>query len=144
MGYSYQGPMENTAKAKSTRLQVSAKKTTETCNAIKGKKLNKALNYLERVKNHEEHIPFKKHNKHMPHRKNGQPGGYPEKPIKKVEETIQNALANAEYEGLNKNNLKIVHAVAYKSGSIQRRPKKLRRKSTALTTIEIVLKEEND
>lgn len=144
MGFSYQGPMENTAKAKAVNKKVSAKKTTETCNAVKGMKANKALEYLEEVKNKEKSIPYKKHNKQMPHRKKGQPGGYPEKSAKMVEETIKSAMGNANYKGLDTENIEIVHSSAYKSGSIPRIPKKLLRKSKTLTTIEIVLKEKSD
>lgn len=142
MSYSYQGPTENTAKAKANRVKVSPKKTMETCNAVKGKTVEKALEYLKRVEEKKDSIPYKKHNKKVAHRKQGQSGGYPMKSIEKVREVIESAAKNAEYQGLNTNNLKIVHAAAYKSGKVPTRPKKLNRKSISYTTIEIVIKGE--
>lgn len=133
--------MEKAAKARSRMVRASPKKTMETCNAVKGMKVDKALSYLEDVLAKRDIVPFKKRNKKMPHRKGGQPGGYPEKSIEKVKGVIQSAVSNAEYQGLDTNNLKIVHATAHRSGSIPGQPKKLRAKSKSLSTIEIVVKE---
>lgn len=141
MNYSYQGPMEDTAKARTTREKVSPKKTMETCRAIRGKNANKALKYLERVKQGKEIVRYTKHNKQMPHAKGGKPGGYPKKPAEKVSQVLKNALKNAEHAGLNEEKMKIVHSAAYKSGEIPRYAKKRPRKTTQLATIEIVLKQ---
>lgn len=132
--------MEKAAKAKANKVRLSPKKTMETCNALKNMKVEEALEYLERVKEEKEAVPYKSRGKQVPHQKNGQSGGFPEKPAKKVQEIIESALKNAEYQGINTENLKVVHASAYKSGSRARPAKKLNSKSMSLTTIEIVLK----
>lgn len=141
MKYSYQGPLENTAKAKTARERVSPKKTMETCRAIRGMNAKKALKYLEGVKQGKEVVPYTKHKKQMPHAKGGKPGGYPKKPAEKIEQVLKNALKNAEHAGLDEEKMKIVHSAAYKSGEIPRYAKKRPRKTTQLATIEVVLKQ---
>ncbi len=143
MTYSYQGPMENTAKAKKRREAVSPKKTMETCRAVKDMKAEKAIEYLDKVIKGEKHVPYTVHKKKTPHQKKGTPGGYPEKSARKVKETIQSALKNAEQEGLNTENMKIVHSAAKKTGSVRKPRGKLRSKSTNYTDIEIILKQKN-
>jgi len=143
MKYSYQGTRENIAKAKKTSEAVSPKKTMETCRAIRGMKVDKAIKYLEEVIEGEKHVPYTKHRKKMPHQKKGSPGGYPKKSAEKVKETIKSALNNAENQGLDTENMKIVHSAAHKTISIRKPPGKLRNKSTKLTNIEIILKQNN-
>ncbi len=133
--------MENTAKAKKRRETVSPKKTIETCRAVKEMKAKKAIEYLEKVIKKEEYIPYKRYNKKTPHRKKGTPGGYPKKSAEKVKETIQNALNNAENQGLETENMKIVHSAAKKSGSVRKPRRNQRARSTNLTDIEIVIKQ---
>ncbi len=141
MSYSYQGPLEETAKAKAIREQVSPKKTMETCRAVRGMNAQKAIKYLENVKAKKQAVTYGKHKKQMPHAKGGRPGGYPVKSAEKVKKLIESALKNAEDEGLETNKMKIVHSAAYKSGERPRYAKKRPRKSTKLTTIEIILKQ---
>jgi len=135
--------MENTAKAKKRREAVSPKKTMETCRAIKEMKAEKAIEYLDKVIRGEEHVPYTTHKKKSPHQKNGTPGGYPKKSAEKVKETIQNALNNAEQEGLDTENMKVIHSAAKKTGSVRKPRGKLNAKSTNYTDIEIILKQKN-
>ena len=125
MKYSYQGDEKKTAKAYGKEINVSWKNSNEVCYAVKGMKTDKALNYLERVQNKEDFIPFRRYNKQIPHRSKGTPGRYPVKASKFVSNIIKDAVANAENKGLNTENLKIIHSTAYKSVELDRiKPKR--------------------
>ncbi|CAG8561499.1 17918_t:CDS:2, partial [Racocetra fulgida] len=50
------------AKTRGSYLRVHFKNTRETAMAISGKKLNKAIKYLEDVKEHKQAVPFRRFN----------------------------------------------------------------------------------
>ena len=143
MPYSYQGTDKKIAKAYGKDLNVSWKHCNEVCRAIKGKNINKALAYLEKVLKKEDFIPFKRYNTGVPHRSGGQPGRYIPKSVKIIKALLENAKANAEFKDLNSDNLKIEHATASKSSTLERtKPKgRMKKQNIELTNIEIVVKE---
>jgi large subunit ribosomal protein L22 len=113
------GKSTKTAKAVTTNAPVSLKYSTELANLIKGKYVNKVLELLERVENEEEHLPLRKYNKKVAHRKgeakNGvKAGRYPKKVVKAWSELIESAKNNADFKGLDTENLVIIHAFASK------------------------------
>lgn len=122
--YSYQGDTKKIAKAYGKELNVSWKGCNEVCYAIKGKFVDKALAYLDRVQKKEDFIPYRRYKRHKAHRKGGIPGGYPIKAARVVSDILKNAKANAEQKGLNTERLKIIHATAFKALTLERtRPK---------------------
>ena len=142
--YSYQGSTEKIGKAQIKRANISFKHSNETCAAIKGKKVDTALKFLERVINQEEAIPYKRYTTGVGHRKNGIIGRYPKKAAKIIKKVLENAKANAEFNGLDTDKLVIKHASAYRTHRIQRRRPKGGGASPALhhidwTAIEIVV-----
>ncbi len=143
MKYSYQGDITKTASAMVKQVDISRKLARETCNAINGMKLEKAIDYLEKVIAKEAHVPLKRYNKKQGHRKGGQPGKYPEKTCKNVIKLLKNLKNNAEQKGLEPEKMKIVHASAYKALEIPRvRPRgKAKSSNIELVTIELVAKE---
>lgn len=106
-----------TAKALGRSLKISPKHAVEICNKIRGMKLEKAQAYLEDVMEMKTAVPFKKHNKKVGHRRGigGWPTGrYPVKAAKQILDILKNAEANAEYKGLDTENLKIMHISSHK------------------------------
>ena len=106
-----------TAKALGRSLKISPKHAVEICNKIRGMKVEKAEAYLEDVMEMKTAVPFKKHNKKVGHRRGigGWPTGrYPVKAAKQILDIIKNAEANAEYKGLDTENLKIIHISSHK------------------------------
>ena len=86
-GYSITGLDKDKSAIASVRdAQSTPKKAREVCHAIKGKNLQKAKDYLERVLAFKEPIPFKRHKGHQAHRKGKGfgPGRYPVKSVKVV------------------------------------------------------------
>ncbi len=137
-----------TAKALGRALKISPKHAVEICNKIRGMKVENAKNYLEDVIEMKKAVPFKKHNKKVGHRRGlgGWPTGrYPVKAATQILDVIQNAEANAEYKGLDTENLKIMHISSHKGYVIRGwTPRAFGRASpfnTPTTHIQIVLGE---
>lgn len=116
--YAFKDDNKNkTAKSMGRSLQISPKHAVEICNKIRGMKVENAKNYLEDVIEMKKAVPFKRHNKKVGHRRglNGWPTGrYPVKAATQILDVIKNAEANAEYKGLDTENLKIMHISSHR------------------------------
>lgn len=141
--YSYQGKDEEVARACAKDLNVSWKHCNEVCYAIRGKKVDNAIKYLNEVLERKAFIPMRRYNKGVPHRTGGKPGRYLDKSVKIVTKLLENAKANAEHKGYDGEKLKIIHSTAYKAATIPRIKPKGRSKKHCidLADIEIVVKE---
>ena len=137
-----------TAKALGRSLKISPKHAVEICNRIRGMKVEKAEAYLEDVIEMKTAVPFKRHNKKVGHRRGigGWPTGrYPVKAAKQILDILKNAEANAEYKGLDTENLKIMHISSHRGYVIRGwTPRAFGRASpfnTPTTHIQVVLGE---
>ena len=137
-----------TAKALGRSLKISPKHAVEICNKIRGMKIEKAEAYLEDVIEMKTAVPFKRHNKKVGHRRGigGWPTGrYPVKAAKQILDILKNAEANAEYKGLDTENLKIMHISSHRGYVIRGwTPRAFGRASpfnTPTTHVQIVLGE---
>jgi large subunit ribosomal protein L22 len=106
------------AKARISNANVSLKYSTEICNQLKGLNVGAAINWMNRIINHEEYLPLKMYNKKVAHRKgdakNGvKSGRYPQKTLKEFVHLLESVKSNADFKGLN-DNLFIAHAFASK------------------------------
>lgn len=121
--YAYQDEYDGkTAKAAGRALKISPKHSVEICNAIRGMYVDEAKEFLEDVIEMRQPVPFKRHNKKVGHNKTlkGWPTGrYPVKASTKILEVLVNAEANAEYKGLDTDNLRIVHASSHRGNVIK-------------------------
>jgi large subunit ribosomal protein L22 len=137
-----------TAKAIGRSLKISPKNALEICNCLRGMELEDAKNFLENVVEIKVPVPFKQHNKKLGHRRGlkGWPSGrFPVKAAKQILNVLNNAEANAEYKGLDTENLKIMHISSHR-GYVLRgyTPRAFGRASpfnTQTTHIQIVLGE---
>ena len=137
-----------TAKAVGRSLKISPKHAVEICRELRGKKLETAKIYLEDVIQMDKAVPFKRHNKKVGHRRGlkGWPSGrYPVKAATQILKVLENAEANAEYKGLESENLKIMHISSHR-GFVMRgwTPRAFGRASpfnTPTTHVQIVLGE---
>jgi large subunit ribosomal protein L22 len=147
--YAYNGEDESkTARAMGRTLKISPKHSVEICRAIRGMDVERAKNYLTGVIDKKQGVPFKKHNKKVGHRKGlkGWPSGrYPTKAAKEILGILKNAEANAEYKGMDNENLKIIHISSHKGfvikGVIPRAFGRVTPFNTPTTHIQIVLGE---
>lgn len=139
---------EKTAKSSGRELRVSHKHAREVCRTIKGMKLDQAKDYLNQVILKKKPVPFRRFNKKVGHRhglEKAFSGRYPVKAASEILRVLEGAEANAEYKGLDMENLRIIHASAYPGMKIKRFiPRAFGRSSpryNTLTHVELVLEE---
>ncbi len=138
-----------TAKAMSYELNVSPKHCYEILREIRGKKVSVVKTFLLNVIDMKESVPFKRYNRnvgHKRHQSGWDAGRYPIKACGEILKLIKHAEANAEYKGLDTENMRIVHA-ASKRGRITHgmMPRAMGRATPwniETVTVEIVLGEE--
>lgn len=82
-------------------------------------KIDDAKQLLEDVIALKRPIPFKTHLTSVSHRKGIGPGAYPQKASKYILEVLKNAENNAEYKGLDTENMIITHASAYQGRKVK-------------------------
>jgi large subunit ribosomal protein L22 len=117
-GYTFaEKPNQSVARARGIELPISPKKTYEVLNAIRGLPLEKARDVLEGAVELTRAIPFRRYNQETAHKRGIGPGRFPKKVAKNLLQVLQNAEANAEYEGLDTDRL-IVHVAASSRGRI--------------------------
>jgi large subunit ribosomal protein L22 len=144
--YSVQVDPETTSKTIGHELHISPRHAREICRAIKGMRTEQAMKYLINVALLRQAVPFKRHNDSMGHRKGPMAAGrYPQKAAKEFIKLLINAESNAEYKGIEPENMRITH-IATKQGRVIRgfRPRARGRsspKNTETVNIEIVLEE---
>ena len=139
---------EKSAKASGRELRVSHKHAREVCKTKKGMKLYQAKDYLQQVILKKKAVPFRRFNKKVGHRHGFEKafsGRYPVKAAKEILRVLEGAEANAEYKGLDIENLRIIHASAHQGMKIKRFiPRAFGRSSprfNTLTHVELVLEE---
>jgi large subunit ribosomal protein L22 len=147
MKYAYEGK-EKTAKAAGRSFKISPKHAVEICREIRGMYLDDAKEYLEDVIQMKQVVPFKRHNKKVGHRhglKGWPTGRYPKKAANRILEVLDNAEANAEYKGIDTENLKIIHISSHRGfiikGYIPRAFGRATPFNTPTTHIQVVLGE---
>lgn len=116
-GYSFQefDPAIH-VRASGRELNISPKAAREICYTIKGMKLTKAIEYLEKVVKMELPVPYRRYKKKVGHRKEfeGFPSGsYPVKAASAIISVLRNLQNNVEFKGLDPEKVVIIHAAAY-------------------------------
>jgi large subunit ribosomal protein L22 len=95
----------NSAKAVGVSMSVSTKMAIEICAFIKGMDVNKAIKVLEEIAEQKKPLPVKRFNKDIGHRTGVGPGRYPKNAALAIIKVLKNAQSNAQYKGLNSENL---------------------------------------
>ena len=141
-------PAGRSSRAMGMELHISPKHAREICRTLKGMKANLARAYLEDVIALKRSIPFKRYRRNVAHRHDlvgWDAGRYPEKAARAVLVVLDNALANAEYKGMESEKMRIYHAGTKKGRTIQGwMPRAMGRatpKNTETVSVEMVLTE---
>ncbi|MBN1940605.1 MAG: 50S ribosomal protein L22 [Candidatus Diapherotrites archaeon] len=108
---------KNIAKAFATNQRISLKYSTELCREVKGQRIDKAEKYLQRIIEKKDFLPLRKYNKKVPHRRgegksNVKSGRYPKNVCKAFISLLNSVKANADFKGLDTDNLLIINAFA--------------------------------
>ncbi|MBD3312090.1 50S ribosomal protein L22 [archaeon] len=135
------------AEATGKNLSISHKHAREVFKFIKGMKVDKAVNQLNRVISHKIAVPFKSFNKKIGHRPGIGPGRYPEKASKAIINTIKSAKNNALNKGLQEEKLVVKEGVVMMDISKRRRVRTRKGSYTGSmksTSIKVVLAEKEE
>jgi large subunit ribosomal protein L22 len=121
LGYSSKTDPEMTAKAIGRELHISPKASVEICREIRGMMVEDAAQYLEDVKLLKRPVRYRRYIKQIGHRKGEKfgPGRYPIKAADAILDVIRNAQHNAEYKGLDSENMKITHISTHRGMTTQ-------------------------
>ena len=104
--------MEHEALVKGNGLNISTKMSIMICEEIRGKKVQHAKKILEDAISMKKPIAFRRFHKHLSHKTGMGPARYPVSASKQILNLLRTLESNAENKGLNKDKLKITHAVA--------------------------------
>ncbi|BDB97653.1 50S ribosomal protein L22 [Saccharolobus caldissimus] len=139
------------AKAVVRDVPVSIKDLYNVCKAIRGMYLHDAKNFLNRVLEEKEALPYWRYYKGASHKSNISPkwkikaGRYPKKAIRYVLKLLENAEANASNKGLDSDKLIIKHIAAHKGFTLKRYMPRAFGRATAkyrrTSNIEVILEE---
>ena len=140
---------DRTAVATGRNLRISPKHAREICRELKGKYLETAQEYLERVIEQEKSVPFKRYRKKVPHRSDLQKwptGRYPQKAAKEILRILENVEQNSSFKGLEISRLRITHMIAQRGRKIRGFTPRAHGRSSpsykTLTHVEVVVTEE--
>ncbi len=112
-GYSIAIDPEKTARAIGRDLPISRKKSVELCRELRGMKLQDAKNYLQDIIKLKRAVPFRRYTSGAGHKRGIGPGRYPVKAAKYILELLESAEANADYLGMDTDELVIKHIAAH-------------------------------
>lgn len=125
--YSYKVRDETkTAKAVIRDVDVSVKDMRELVKVLKGMRLDKAIDFLKRVIELKEPVPFKRYKGKIAHKRGlsdkwkWPSGRYPVKAARHVLKLLENVKNNAENKGLDLDRLVIKHIAAHKGITLKR------------------------
>ncbi len=114
------------AKAVAREIPVSPKKVVNLARVLKGMNLQEAKEYLERVIEKKEAVPYWRYHGKIAHKRGlgekwGVPAGkYPVKAAKYLLKLLKNLEANAENKDLDTDRLRIIHIAVHKGATLKR------------------------
>ncbi len=106
-GYTQQADPDTTARAIGKEAPISPKDSREICRMLRRKKVEDAVKILEEIIALKRPVPFRRYNSGVPHKPGVGPGRYPEKSAKAILDVLESARHNAEYKGLDADNMRI-------------------------------------
>ena len=146
-GFSFPYDPEIHAAARGTGLNISPKAAREVCKALKGMDLEKAKNYLGRVIEMDQAVPFKRHDGKVGHRrgKGMSTGRYPVKTATAILKVIESAGNNGEAIHIDIEDWRIVHIATSRGTTFEARFPRARGRATPKkresANVEVVLEE---
>ena len=145
MGYTQETDAEKTSRALGKEMSVSPKHCREVCKMLTGMKVEDAKKYLEEVIELKRAVPYTRFKMYLNPKPKIGPGRYPKNAAKAILRVLQSAQSNAEYKGLDAENMRVKVAAAHR-GRIQKSfmPRAQGRSTPwneQTTNIEIILEE---
>lgn len=145
MGYTMETDPETTSRAIGVEISVSPKHCREVCKMLKGMKVEEAKKYLRSVAELRTAVPYTRYKKWLNPKKGAGAGRYPRKAALAILKVIESAQSNAEYKGLEADNMRIKVAAAHRGRIEKSYMPRAQGRSTPwneqTTNIEIILEE---
>jgi large subunit ribosomal protein L22 len=136
------------ARGKVNEIQVSPKHAMEIASFIQNKRTSEVIPYLQQVIEGKKPIPFRRFNRKVAHKRGlsgWDAGRFPKKASRAYIRLLHSVIKNAEYLGLDTENLEIVHAAANRGrafrGIFPRAMGRATPKRRETVNIEIVVRE---
>lgn len=99
LGYTTDYKIETMARAYGRELPIAWKKSVELARALRGKSVEHAREYLEKVISLKQPVPMKRYKRWVAHKAGVGPARYPVKAAKAFLRVLESAVANAEFTG---------------------------------------------
>lgn len=145
MGYTQQTDPEKTSRALGKEISVSPKHCREVCKMLVGMKVDKAKAYLKDVIALEQPVPYTRFKMFLNPKPKVGPARYPKKAAQAVLRVLESAQSNAEYKGLDADNMRVKVAAAHRGRIEKSYMPRAQGRSTPwneqTTNIEIILEE---
>jgi len=116
-GYTVEFKIDSMARAYGRELPIPWKKAVELAHAIRGKKVEKALEYLDKVIALEQPVPFRRYNRWVAHKSGYGPARYPVKAARYFKRIIESAVSNAEFLGREDPDAMVIGTINAHKGS---------------------------
>ena len=145
MGYTQETDPETTSRAIGKELGVSPKKCREVCKELMGLKVDAAKQYLKDVADLKKAVPYTRFKMYLSPKPGVGPGRYPKKAALAILKVLESAQSNAEYKGLDADNMRVRVAAAHRGRIEKAYMPRAQGRSTPwneqTTNIEIILEE---
>jgi large subunit ribosomal protein L22 len=145
VGYTAQADPDTTSKAIAKELPISPKFSREICRMVRGKKVDVAIQMLEEVVELRRPVPIRRYNLGVAHKSGVGPGRFPKKAAAAIIKVLQSAKSNAEYKGLDADNMRVRIISAHHGRTIPGYMPRAHGRSTAwdqqTVNIEVILEE---
>lgn len=144
-GYTVKADPDVTSKAIGREMQISPKHSREICTMVRGMKVSEAIETLEAVIDLKKPVPMKRFKKRVSHKPGVGPGRYPKKAALAILGVINSAVSNAEYKGLDSENMVIATISASRGRTIPGHMPRAHGRATAwnqeTVNLEVILQE---
>jgi len=145
VGYTAQTDPDTTSRAIGKEIPISPKHSREICRMIRGMPVSRAREVLEEVMKMRRAVPMRRFKKRVSHKKGVGPGRYPRKAAEAILKVIDSAAHNAEYKGLDADNMRIKVAAAHLGRTVEGYMPRAHGRATPwnqqTTNIEVILEE---
>jgi len=145
VGYTQETNPEKTSKALGKNIHASPKKCEEVCRNIRGMKVEKAKTFLREVIVQKRPVKYTHYKHYLSHKPGVGPGRYPVNAAWEILRIIESAQQNAEYKGLDSENMKIhtiaIHRAPPMKGMMRRAMGRSTQWNKLTTHIEVILEE---
>ena len=145
VGYTQKANPEITAKAYGREIRVSPKHCYEVSKSIRGMNVAVAKNFLKEVAAKKRPVKYTRYKKSLSHKRGIGPGRFPVKAAEKILGIIESAQNNAEYKGLDSENMRIYTIAIHRGRFIKKYMPRAHGRSTrwfdCTSNIEVILEE---